>query len=555
MSESDIPVIKVLIKPSFDSAHNITTLSISLTKEFTKVESDGGLSSSPDTKNTKRVLARDEEGSTELAVTSCKLPVDHLAERGIRWVGNDFILSDDETPKGWKLSYEFSPGPLFDLHCDQGGALGACLSSLPELQTNQIYRNIVEWDLSEAPEGTRAVWTFGEGPSPMEKVGPALLLSDSVYMVGQIHSNPPAPIPGTISDYYGYYWFGTLPPNIAVIKDIHHDFFTKVSTFFSDAPSATNPYRSFVLRTTPNPSFGGTNFLRSHIFSYDDQISLAHDYDLIRRMAYEMVHNFLGPSPTDPSIDWLFEGIKNTLSVYLPFRTGFRTPDYFQATMAMQCLKYYTNPLIHLSHDEALSLAPTNEYARELISARAWAFVILTDFRTRVVAEEKRKDLMPRPTEDMAIKPLDMKKRNGEPHGIEQWIVLLEPLMGNEVRELYEQMKSGAKIMLPEKFFGPKTHRMARVKMEMLDFGMERSSFETGVVRGLKMGSRAQMAGLVEGDRIVRTSTVWRCVDHFEADMEVFVLREEVEVIVRYWPRSTEKVECLKFVKLEEEIQ
>jgi hypothetical protein len=51
-------------------------------------------------------------------------------------------------------------------------------------------------------------------------------------------------------------------------------------------------------------------------------------------MAYEMIYNFLDPSVTDPEIDWLFEGIKNTLSIYLPFRIGFRTPEYFESPMA-----------------------------------------------------------------------------------------------------------------------------------------------------------------------------------------------------------------------------
>lgn len=383
-----------------------------------------------------------------------------------------------------KLSYEVVPLPAntavsqLDLRCDQGGILGSGLSFMPRPQSTKVYRNIVEWELSEAREGTRAVWTFSEGPAPVEKVGPASILSDSVYMVGPIRSNHPTRSPGNSSDYYGYYWFGDLPPNLEVIKDIHHDFFVKVSNFFQDSPSASNPYRSFVRSTSFAKSFDGTNYTRSHIFDYDDHIAVAHDYDLIRRMSYEIVHNFLGPSVTDPNINWLFDGIKNTLSIYLPFRTGFRTPDYFQHNMAMHCTKYYTNPLIRLTHEEALELAPTNAYARELISARAWAFVILTDFRTRKVAEEKRPDLMPRPMEDMAVKPLALKRRNMEPCGFEQWIELLEPLIGQEAPELYEHMKSGSKIVLPEKFFGPKTHHMKTIQQEMLDFGMDRQSFE-----------------------------------------------------------------------------
>jgi hypothetical protein len=214
-------------------------------------------------------------------------------------------------------------------------------------------------------------------------------------------------------------------------------------------------------------------------------------------------------------------------------------------------MKYYTNPFISLSHEEALKLAPTNAYVRELISSRAWAFVILTDYRSRVVAEEKRPDLMPRPMEDMAIRSMALKKRNGERYDINQWIEHLEPLMGDEIRKLYEHMKSGAKIILPERFFGSKTHRMANVQQEMLEFGVDRDSFELGVVKGLKEGSRAEKAGLKEGDKIIGSSNLWKCVDTFEAEMEVVVEREGDEKTIRYWPRSIERVESLKFVKLE----
>jgi hypothetical protein len=44
-------------------------------------------------------------------------------------------------------------------------------------------------------------------------------------------------------------------------------------------------------------------------------------------------------------------------------------------------MKYYTNPLLHLSQEELLKLVPTSDYAKEMIGARAWAFVIGTDLR------------------------------------------------------------------------------------------------------------------------------------------------------------------------------
>jgi hypothetical protein len=133
-------------------------------------------------------------------------------------------------------------------------------------------------------------------PSPISKIGPSSLLTDSVYMVGPTCSNPPILIPGSISDYYGYYWFGTLSDNVELIKDIHHSFFLKVSEFFNSTPSKDNPYRTFILNTASTPSFNNTTLKNSHVFTYDSRITQVENYDLIRRLSHSVVHNFLGPS-------------------------------------------------------------------------------------------------------------------------------------------------------------------------------------------------------------------------------------------------------------------
>jgi hypothetical protein len=391
-----------------------------------------------------------------------------------------------------------SQHPAFDLRSDQGGILASGLSFISAPSTRTVYRNIVEWNLSEAPAEIRAVWTFGEGLAPVEKTGPVSILLDSVYMIGRIHSS------SSTVDYYGYYWFGTLPSNIEVIRDEHHAFFMKASEFFEDPPSASNPYRSFVRRSGSSRSFGGTGFIRSQIFDYDNQIAQAEDYDLIRRVAYEVLHNWLGPSIADDGIDWLYEGIKNCLSIFFPFRFKFRTGHYFQSTISMICMKYYTNPLLHIGQEELLKLAPTNGYAKEMIAVRGWAFVIGTDLRARKMSK------LIRPNEDLAIKPLAKMRAMGKSHGIDRWIELLQPLMGDEAMQRYQEMLSGSTILLPIEVFGAKTHYLKQVDQEMLDFGMERASFDEGIARGLERGSRAEEAGLRNGDKIVRSSYIWR---------------------------------------------
>ena len=410
MSDQEKPKFKALIKPQFDAAHQVVGLNIVLSIEFPELSEGSPIVSFPSI--VKPTVSEHSikfiDGKGELP-TICK-PMDD----SLTWTLGRQTFG--------KVKLEYSVLPSSDktslgLHRNQRGLLGCGLAFIPTPVTGKVYRNIVEWDLSEAPRGIRAVWTFGEGPAPAERIGLASTLSNSVYVVGPIHSNTSIPVPGSISPYYGFYWFGDLPSNIEVIKDMHHALFVEICDFFEEAPSSDNPYRSFIRNTGTRRSFIGTSFTRSHIFDYDDQIAEAEDYDLVRRAAYEMAHNWLGPPATE-GIDWLYEGIKNCLSIYFPFRNRFRSAHYFQATISRFCTRYYTNPLINLPQKELLRLVPENDYAKELLLARAWAFVISMDIRTRWLTVGKIK----RPVEDLAIKPFSKRRAAGEAHGIEEWI-------------------------------------------------------------------------------------------------------------------------------------
>lgn len=548
MASNSDAFVKVLLVPRFGVSHAIAGLRIVLTIGSPRVDAGSVLITSGTTVNQifipRQIEASDEAGT--LPMQTKISPQDST----ISWlVGRS--TTGDVTLK-YRTSPVSDPGSktitkAVALYADQEGLMCSGLAFLPIPPGDRIYRNIIEWDLRQAPDGTRAVWTFGEGPGPLEKVGPSSVLSDSVYMVGPIHSNPSPREPGSISDYYGYYWFGDLPPNLEVIKDIHHDFFLKVTTFFEASFSADNPYRSFVLNTGRSKSFGGTSFLRSHIFTYDDQISQVEDYDLVRRMAYEMSHLYLGPPVTRKGMDWLYEGIKNCLSIYMPFRLGFRTGQYFQATINTLCLRYYTSPLINLPLEELLKLVQTNAYAREQLEARAWSFVVGTDLKARRMSDLKR------PIEDLGIRPLSRLRATGKPHGLEQWMDRLEPLMGDELTRRYDDFLTGRTALLLVELYGAKTHYLKQVDQEILDFGMDRKSFDYGIVMDLKSGSGAEEAGLKEGDKILSSSHQWKCVDHFEAVMEVLVERDGEEKKFTYWPRSHEVAKSWQMVKKDEE--
>ncbi len=424
MAGDDLPIVKVQLKPIFHSGSPSIEPSIEITITIETLGFDAGTEIATLPSFVKAPVHPDH----------CLVVTDREGSFFIepKWnpkSGTTTWVTEKKTDGDLELKYIAHPeksdgqrSPL-DLYYCQEGFLGCGLSWLPLPKSDRVFRNVVEWNLECAPESTRAVWTFGEGPGPVERIGPISVLSDSVYMVGHIQSTPLTSTSRSLPGSYGYYWFGDLPPNIEAIKKLHPDFALKAATFMDiPPPSADNPYRSFVRRSPRSKAFGGTCFRNSQIFDYGDQVSQVRDYDLVRRMAYEMVHHWFRKSLLDGAPDILFQGIKNCLSIYLPFRNKFRTGHYFQATICVLCTRYYTSPLISLKVEDLLELVPTNAYAREQLEYRAWALVVGIDLRAR------RMSKLIRPIEDLAIHPLMKERAKGNPYGMKEFLELSQRL-------------------------------------------------------------------------------------------------------------------------------
>lgn len=182
-----------------------------------------------------------------------------------------------------------------DLRSDQGGMMGAGQSMvlLPPASTfNPSCSLSVEWDISSTPPGTRTVWTFGEGPNPVHKIGPLQLLSDSIYAVGPLKSYPSPSSSLKEEGYYGFYYFGTPPSLVTAAGEINQQLFPHMSKFFSDPPSAENPYRVFVRNATPARGNGGTAFARSYMLEYDSTVESLRPIEMMSLLSHEMVHNW-----------------------------------------------------------------------------------------------------------------------------------------------------------------------------------------------------------------------------------------------------------------------
>jgi hypothetical protein len=98
--------------------------------------------------------------------------------------------------------------------------------------------------------------------------------------------------------------------------------------------------------------------------------------------------------------------------------------------------------------------------------------------------------------------------------------------MADEARRRYEEMYSGTTILLPVETFGAKSRYLKSFKQEILDFGMDRKSFQDSIVKIRWKGSRAEEGALRKVDIILWSSHLWKCVDGFEARMEMVIEKE-----------------------------
>ncbi|KAJ6446927.1 Ketoreductase azaE [Purpureocillium lavendulum] len=86
-------------------------------------------------------------------------------------------------------------------------------------------------------------------------------------------------------------------------------------------------------------------------------------------------------------------------------------------------------------------------------------------------------------------------------------------------------------------------------EQNVLEMGFDRESLDTGIVSGLLDGSRAQAAGLRNGDLIVRHSRIEACEWQYERTFEIVVEVGGEERSMEYWPRASRKVRSWQSVK------
>lgn len=200
---------------------------------------------------------------------------------------------------------------------------------------------------------------------------------------------------------------------------------------------------------------------------------------------------------------------------------------------------YYTSPARFMSDQEAARLAWRNMHAQRLAYYRGAVYLwYLQGFVSEHTGGKR--------SLDDSVLGLVRLRRAGEPHGLEQWLKLLETDLGALARTFHGDMASGKWLVVPmELALGPEFTLM-RSDQYAFELGMDEGSLKLGTITGVKPGSRAEVAGVRDGDRILWAQSVWLVADAYEARMEMRLQRvgEREERTIEWWPRSLEKVEA-----------
>ncbi len=418
------------------------------------------------------------------------------------------------------VSASTRPGPLFDLRAESGGLNGAGLTFLAVPNGETKFNIRVHWDLGNMPQGSRGVWSFGEGVA--SAVGTAEVLANTYYAAGFLKSFPSDP-----ASNYAMYWFGDPPFDPALVSRNIQKFYNFVSGFFHDQDST---YRVFV-RKNPYKSGGGTTLIRSFMFGYNEY-GRQTPAQLQGLLAHEIVHNWVALEGEHGATAWYSEGAAEYYSILLSERAGVYDKAEFLEMINSRALGYYTNELQSLSNDEAAEKFWSDSRAQRVPYGRGFMYLAQVDAEVRTKSGGKRS------LDDLILAIYDRKIR-GEKYGIPEWTDLVTKELGPKAEEEFDAMVKGTWLVPPVDSLVP-CFAPEKSEATLFDLGFDIQSLTSSdrKVRGLVKESVAAAAGVREGDIVLDSSTFGDAQDRPGELLHLKLRRGEEELTISYVPRG-----------------
>lgn len=513
-----------------------------------------------DYSNERAIKAHDDRGPLTLVIK------DDTSDNTRRWspkrvTKGDVVLEFEAFPR--RTTVATPPGPRSDIRQNGPGLVGAGHSFVPKVIGGESgddsaapdYNLQVSWDLAGCPESTEAVWTFGKGPHPPERVGAADVLVNSVYAVSPEMSSWTPSRPGKLE--YGFYWLteppSTVIPNVKRTAESVGNLVEAFAEYFAPRPhdkgnrSTTTSYRIFC-RETPRGN-GGSAFRDSFILEWDRGMRFESeeqaDEDRFYLLAHEAAHNWPQMQPArgqDESGEatWYEEGAAEYFGILLPYELGLVSAQSFTKKMSMSLSAFYTSPAVNLTLNEAAETAWTNSHAQRLPYYIGTLNLFRLDAHIRKISHGRHS--LKEPVKDL----LDL-KRQEKPFGFAEWQEIIERYVGDWSQQEFESMSKGGWVVPPPStqdlavFARPGDHLECKYKPErLLEMGYttETKGGRT-VVKSVVSESEAHAAGMRTGDVLTwRAYNTLTALDDPEAKLRLSLERDGKAFDVEFLPRS-----------------
>lgn len=435
-----------------------------------------------------------------------------------------------------------------DLRYDRAGVMGQGSTFIPYPPRHEIWNMTVTWDIHEsAPDGTRSTSAFGDAQESTEVGYPSRVVGDSMFAVGPLQRWPSwdqvDQTKRSDDRVFAMYWIGDLPYDVETLANDVETIYGGTAEFFGDLES---DYRVFF--RLDFKAYGGQGGYKSFVLEYYD--GAEKDNALMsfeNLLSHEIIHSFALTYPEEDWEKWYVEGSAEYLKSVASFTGGGLNKTTFADWLNGDAQDYYT----------ASSLGKTWEYVITDYWTKGNAAIktpytrgamFLAYLQGQIVAATNGTHSV-----DDVILELYHKYTNGDKVRTPQIIESVARYLGKEAAQAsYDSFANGTLLVPEAEGFAKHGLKLVRKDLKKLDIGMDQNSIGLEKVTKLVPGSRAQKAGLREGDKIVNVPSVWDASGSYESTIKFTVDRNGTKQDIEYWPRSDELVEAYQWVEIDQ---
>lgn len=463
----------------------------------------------------------------------------------------DFIVRFFAPPR--KTDKSTPTGPRIDLrrNTSGGGLCGSGEGFIPVVPDNsengssagpEIWDITIDWCLDDAPDGTRCAWSLGDGVHCTWRDSLYSSITRGVFAVGMIRRYPSWDGHAALATrnaherQFAMYWFGDPFFDMAKLPRTAGDIFNSIASFFS----SPNGFRVFMREV--DAAHGGTGFTDSFLLEYSQPAKEELDDDTLGHLlSHETVHEYALLDPTEPPAEgyqesegaWYVEGIAEYYGSVAPYGGSSISRTQLIDFLNDSTQAYYTSPVVDMEYGDYLRRAWDDLHITRICYYRGFIYIAAENGRIRKATGGAKS------FDDVALE-LYRRRLSNEPNDVGDYRALVADIVGEaEEAENYMAMYRGDLIVPSSDALAGLGLTLVRRDAEKFELGFHsRSMSSDHIIRDLVKGSRAEEAGVREGDEVVESWMTWGAADSLDAMMQIRVRRGDEVKTIKWWPRS-----------------